>query len=241
MSQSPPDRKGVDRRTFLKVGSAGVGLLGGPYFAADFAWAASVPGDTPEERAVNGARALKKTLDLNVLIWGQYYPGKMRELATDFKEKTGIGVGATQDLVTFQIPARAMAEAVAKSSAFDIVHVGAGMIPTLVNAGYLQPLNKFMEQGGMVYRSVGPLSLQTHYHGENYGFVTDGNVMATGIRKDLFENPESARFADKQGKPLKWPETWEEYLRWPGSSRGRPTSTASPTCAPGTGAARCGS
>jgi spermidine/putrescine-binding protein len=130
----------VSRRAFLKVtGAAGASVFGGPYFAADFAWAASVPGDTPEERAINGAKALKKNLDLNVLIWGQYFPGKMRALAADFKEKTGIGVGATQDLVTFQIPARVMAEAVAKSSAFDIVHVSAGMIPTLANAGYIQP------------------------------------------------------------------------------------------------------
>jgi multiple sugar transport system substrate-binding protein len=214
MNETRRDRRTVSRRTFLKAaGAVGASVFGGPYFAADFAWGASVAGETPEERAINGAKALKKNLDLNVLIWGQYFPGKMRELATDFKEKTGIGVGATQDLVTFQIPARVMAEAVAKSSAFDIVHVSAGMIPTLVNAGYLQPLSKLMEQGGMVYRSVGPLSLQTHYHGENYGFVTDGNVMATGIRKDLFDNPEERkRFADKHGKPMTWPETWDDYL-----------------------------
>jgi ABC-type glycerol-3-phosphate transport system substrate-binding protein len=214
MSEARPNRTVVSRRTFLTMaGAVTAGALGREALLADPAWGAQVQGDTPEARAINGARALKKNLDLKVLIWGQYYPGKMRELAADFKEKTGIGVGATQDLVTFQIPARVMAEAVAKSSAFDIVHVGAGMIPTLVNAGYLQPLNTFMERGGMVYRSVGPLSRQTHYHGENYGLVTDGNVMATGIRKDLFENPdERKRFADKHGKPMKWPETWDDYL-----------------------------
>lgn len=214
MSEARANRGVVSRRTFLGVaGAVAAGALGGEPLLSDPAWGAQVQGDTPEARAINGARALKKKLDLNILIWGQYYPGKMRELAADFKEKTGIGIGATQDLVTFQIPARAMAEAVAKSGAFDIIHLSASMIPTLVNAGYLQPLNQFMERGGMVYRSVGPLSRQTYYHGENYGFVTDGNVMATGIRKDLFENAdERKRFADKHGKPLKWPETWDDYL-----------------------------
>ncbi len=215
MKEKREGQKGMDRRTFLKVaGAAGAGALGGQSFATDVAWGGSqVAGETPEERAINGARALKKNIDLNVLIWGQYYAGRMRELAAEFKEKTGIGIGATQDLGVFAIAPRVMAEAMVKSSAFDIVHVSAAMIPTLVNAGYLQPLNTFMERGGMVYRSVGPQTLQTYYHGENYGFVTDGNVMATGLRKDLFENPDARkRFEDKHSKPMKWPETWDDYL-----------------------------
>jgi len=204
----------TDRRTFLKgTAAAGASLLGGPFFAADFAWAASVPGDTPEQRAINGAKALKKNVDLNILIWGQYFNGRMRELAAEFKEKTGIGIGGVQDLGIVAIPGKVMAESMARSSAFDIVHVGAGMIPTLANAGYLQPFDKFMEKGGMVYRSVGPQVEQTRYHGEYYGFVTDGNVHMTGLRKDLFDNPtERKRFEDKHGKPMKWPETWDDYL-----------------------------
>jgi len=206
---------GVNRRTFLKMtGATGAGLLATRSPGLSVAWGASqVEGETPEERAVNGAKALKKTIDLNVLIWGQLYAGTMRELAAEFKQKTGIGIGAIQDVPIGAISGRVMAEAVARSSAFDIVHLGAGMIPTLVNAGYVLPLNKLMERGGMIYRSVGPQSLQTWYHGENYGFVTDGNVMATGLRKDVFENPEERkRFEDQHGKPMKWPETWDDYL-----------------------------
>ncbi len=207
-------RRGVDRRTFLKAaGAAGAGVLATRYPGLGVAWGGSaVSGETPEERAINGAKALKKKVDLNVAIWGQYFNGKMKELADEFKEKTGIGIGTAVDINIFQMPQRIMAEAVARSKAFDIVHMSAAMVPTLAHAGYLQPLNKFMERGGMVYRSVGPQSLQTRYHGENYGFVTDGNVMATGLRKDLFENPdERKRFEDQHGNPMKWPETWEEY------------------------------
>ncbi len=215
MRKKNQGRRGIDRRTFLRVaGAAGAAAAAHRYPHLGVAWGgAAVSGDTPEERAINGAKALKKDLNLNILIWGQYYPGKMKELAEEFKQKTGIGIGAIQDVGVFAIPARAMAEAMAKSSAFDIIHTSAAMIPTLANAGYIQPFNSFMERGGMIYRSVGPQTQQTHYHGENYGFVTDGNVHATGLRKDLFENPEERkRFEDKHGKPMKWPETWDDYI-----------------------------
>ena len=214
MSDTGADRTGMDRRTFLKMtGAAGAGALAGPHLT-DVAWGAQVPGDTPEERAINGAKALKKNIDLNILIWGQFYNGKMRELAAEFKEKTGIGIGGVQDLTIVAISAKAMAESLAKSSAFDIIHIDAPMIPTLVNAGYIMPFDKFMERGGMIYRSVAPpIVEQSRYHGETYGFVTDGNVHATALRKDYFENPEERkRFEDQHGKPLKWPETWDDYL-----------------------------
>jgi len=209
------DRREIDRRAFLKTaGAVGAVAAAQRYPHLGVAWGASkVSGETPEERAINGAKALKKKVDLNIAIWGQYYNGKMRELAEEFKEKTGIGIGTAVDIAIFQMPQRVMAEAVARGKAFDIVHVSAAMIPTLANAGFLQPLNKFMERGGMIYRSVGPAVQQTHYHGENYGFVTDGNILATALRKDLFENPEERkRFEDKHGKPLKWPETWDDYF-----------------------------
>jgi len=213
------DRAGkatMDRRTFLKLagGAGATSTLAGRYPHLGVAWGASqVSGDTPEERAINGAKAFNKNIDLNLLTWGVLYSGKMRDLAAEFKQKTGIGIGAVQDTAIGAIPARVMAEAIARSSAFDIVHVSAAMIPTLANAGYVLPLNPLMERGGMVYRSVGPQSLQTWYHGENYGFVTDGNVMATGLRKDVFENPEERkRFEDRHGKPMRWPETWDDYL-----------------------------
>jgi multiple sugar transport system substrate-binding protein len=205
----------MDRRAFLKAtGAAGAGAIAWRFPHLGVAWGgAAVSGATPEERAINGAKALGKKVDLNIAIWGQYYNGKMLELAEEFKQKTGIGIGTAVDINIFQMPQRVMAEALARSTAFDLVHMHASMVPTLANAGYLQPLNKFMERGAMVYRSVGAQSQQTHYHGENYGFVTDGNVHATGIRKDLFENPEERKkFQDKHGKELKWPETWDEYV-----------------------------
>src|SRR3546814_3504400 len=51
----------------------------------------------------------------------------------------------------------------------------------------------------------------TTYKGKTYGITTDGNVHTQMIRKDLFEDPEESKaFADKHGKEMAWPETWED-------------------------------
>ncbi len=110
------------------------------------------------------------------------------------------------------MPQKVMAEAVARSKAFDIIHVDATMIPTLANAGYLQPLDKFMERGGYKLVSNGPQAEICRYRGETYGILTDGNVHTSFVRKDLVEEHRK-RFEDKFGKKLEWPETWDDYIQ----------------------------
>ena len=203
------------RRDFLKLagGAGAAAALGGRALEPGVAWGGSaVSGATEEERAINGAKALQKKVDLNVLIWAQYYKGQVEKLSADFKEKTGIGVGAIQDVNIFQMPQKVMAEAVARSKAFDIIHVDATMIPTLANAGYLQPLDKFMERGGYKLVSNGPQAEICRYRGETYGILTDGNVHTSFVRKDLMEEHRK-RFEDKFGKKLEWPETWDDYIQ----------------------------
>ena len=49
------------------------------------------------------------------------------------------------------------------------------------------------------------------YKGNTYGIPTDGNVHIQYVRKDLLENPDNQkRFADKHGKKLEFPQTWED-------------------------------
>src|SRR5674536_370723 len=44
-----------------------------------------------------------------------------------------------------------------------------------------------------------------------YKRQTDGNVHIQYVRKDIIEDPDNKkRFADKFGKELKFPQTWEE-------------------------------
>ncbi len=199
----------ISRRGFLKrAGIAGAVVAGSRVGSPGMAWGA----EAVEERLVNAGKALKKKVELNALVWGQYLRGQSQKLANDFKEKTGIGIGGTMDVNPFVMAQKAMAEAVARSGKFDLIHVDLNMVPTLVNAGMLEPLNKHMERVGYKYESVGPMTEMSKYHGETYGLITDGNVYHLQIRKDYFENPEERKkFEDKHGRPMKWPDTWEEY------------------------------
>lgn len=198
----------IKRRSFLKLSGLGAAAVLSPVAARA---AGAVAGATPEERAINGARALKKKVGLNLLMWGQFYKGQTTKLAREFEERTGIGIANVTDVSAFAMPQRVMAEAVARSAAFDIVHVDAHMFPSLVAADYVQPLDKLMERGGYVLESVGPQAQFCRYRGETYGLMTDGNVMTMFVRKDLVEQHQK-RYEDRFGRKFAVPDTYEEYF-----------------------------
>ena len=88
------------------------------------------------------------------------------------------------------------------------------MIPSLASAGYLEPLDEYMKKANFKIEAVGDYGSFMTYGGHTYGIPTDGNVHIQYVRKDLIEDPDNKkRFADKFGKELKFPETWEENLR----------------------------
>lgn len=193
------------RRGMIKAGltAAATGML--PMGMFGNAWAAA-----EDDRIVAAAKAAGGA-DLNGMIWSLYYRN-MSNIADDFKAKTGIGVKSIQDISIFQIPQRAMAEALSRSSEFDFFHVDSNMIPSLASAGLLEPLDPYMEKAGYKLDMVGKYSNFMRYRGDTYGIPTDGNVHIQYLRKDLMENPdEKKKFADQHGRELVWPETWEEY------------------------------
>ncbi len=62
MNETRKDCRRVDRRTFLRVtGTVGAGLLAGEPLFSDPAWGAQIQGETPEERAINGAKLSRRT------------------------------------------------------------------------------------------------------------------------------------------------------------------------------------
>src|SRR3546814_15031451 len=84
-------------------------------------------------------------------------------------------------------------------------------MPSLVSARLLEPLDEYLEAADFKLNAVGFYSRFTHYKGKTYGITTDGNVHTQMIRKDLFEDPEESKaFADKHGKEMARPETWED-------------------------------
>lgn len=196
---------GLHRRTFIRAGMAAA--LTGP-------WVLRHPGRAeagPEEDNIVTAAKKAGGAELNGMIWSLYYRN-MERLSDEFKGLTGIGVKNIQDISIFQIPQRAMAEALSRSPQFDFFHVDSNMIPSLASAGLLEPLDPYIAEARYKLDMVGNFASFMKYRDKTYGIPTDGNVHVQIIRKDYFENPEEQkRFADKHGRPLTWPKTWEEH------------------------------
>jgi len=193
----------VSRRNLLKGGLGLTVLNTVPFARSAFAQA------DENDRIVAAAKKIGKT-DVRGMIWSNYYI-PMQPSMEEFRKLTGIGVGGVQDISIFDIPQRAMAEALSRSPQFDFFHVDAGMIPSLASAGLLEPLDSYMKTANFKIDAVGEYNKLFTYRGQTWGVPTDGNVHNQYVRKDLLEDPDNQkRFADKHGKPLKFPETWDD-------------------------------
>src|SRR5215510_12244065 len=165
-----------------------------------------------EERVVTAAKPLGAG-EVTGMIWSPYLV-PMQPVIAEFKKQTGIGLGAVQDISIFDAPQRAMAEALSRSPQFDFIHIDSNMIPSLASAGYLEPLDEYMKKADFKIEAVADYANFMTYKGQTFGVPTDGNVHIQYVRKDLVENPDNKKkYADKYGKELKFPETWEEEYR----------------------------
>jgi len=164
-----------------------------------------------EDRIIASAKKLSAT-NVTGMLWANYQVA-LAPILKDFNDATGINLDKMLDISSFDIPSRAMAEALSKSPEFDFFHVDSSMIPSLASAGLLEPLDEYMESAGFKINAIGNFGRFMTFKGKTYGMPTDGNVHVQFIRKDLFENPDERKaFADKHGRELTWPETWEEEI-----------------------------
>lgn len=194
------------RRRVLKYGLAAAAT--GPWVLRHVGAAAA---GSQEDRIIQAAKRTKPA-ELNGMIWSLYYRGPMTEQQKTFRELGGIGVGNIQDISTAQIAQRTMAEAISRSDKLDFFHLDLGMIPSLVSAGLLEPLDEYMQEVGYELDMLGNFGNFMRYKGKTYALPTDGNVYIQVIRKDWFENPDEQKaFADRHGRELTWPKTWEEH------------------------------
>jgi len=196
----------INRRNALLGGLSVAAMSGLPLGGLRRAFAA-----TEEEMIISAAKEAGGA-DLNGMIWSLYYRN-MERLAQEFKEASGVGVGAIQDISVFQIPQRAMAEALSQSGEFDFFHVDSNMIPSLASAGLLEPLDAYIEAAGVnpADNMVGNFGNFMRYKGQTFGVPTDGNVHIEYVRKDLLDDPdENKKFEDQHGRKMTYPETWEE-------------------------------
>lgn len=194
------------RRNLLKSGLSVAALSGLPLGGLQRVMAAS------EEQLIIDAAKKAGGADLNGMIWSLYYRN-MKRLSEEFKKASGTGVGKIQDISIFQIPQRSMAEALSQSGEFDFFHIDSNMIPSLASAGLIEPLDKYMKAAGVnpANNMVGNFGNFMRFGGNTYGVPTDGNVHIEFVRKDLLEDPEERKkFADKYGREMAFPKTWEE-------------------------------
>jgi len=194
------------RRQIMKAGAvaAATGVL-------PTALTSSALAGAEEDRIVANAKKLGAT-EVTGILWANYQIA-MSPIIKSFGEATGITLPKTLDISILDTPPRAMAEALSKSGEFDFFHLDSNMIPSLASAGLLEPLDDYMEAAGFKINAVGDFGKFMTYKGKTYGMPTDGNVMVQFVRKDLFENPDEKKaFADKHGREMTWPETWEEEL-----------------------------
>ncbi|MFN0299164.1 MAG: extracellular solute-binding protein [Burkholderiales bacterium] len=194
------------RREFIKGGIGLTVLNSVPWAKHAFAQA------DENDRIIQAAKGIPAT-ELRGMIWSPYFI-PMQSTMQEFKAATGIGVGNIQDISIFDIPQRAMAEALSKSPQFDFFHIDAGMIPSLVSAGLIEPLDQYMKKANFKIDAVGDYGKLVTYKNQTYGIPTDGNVHVQCVRKDLMEEPTAKkRFEDKFGKAPKFPETWDDEFQ----------------------------
>lgn len=161
---------------------------------------------------VAAAKGIGKT-DLKAVIWSNFYV-PLQPPMEEFRKATGIGITDIKDISTPTIPQAAMAEALTRSPDFDLIHLGSEMIPSLVSAGFLEPLDEYMQKAKFKMNAVGDYGQLATYDGKTYGIITDGNIFVQQVRKDLMENADNKKkFEDKFGKPLAYPQNWDDEYR----------------------------
>lgn len=204
---------------------AAAGLL---FAAAATAGAATAPGKTVEERAVNGAKGYLKKIGVQKLeqtmmlvsLFAKAQPKYLEE----WEKLTGIKIKTIEYGYT-EIPAKIMAEAVAKTGQYDIFNHQMYMLPDAVEAGVVIPLDQYATVGKPYFDDI-PKTLRNemYYRGKLYTFFTDGDQTVLALRKDILDLPEArkafkAKFAWEPGCPETWKQ-WEELASFYNGKKG---------------------
>lgn len=230
--------KKLTRREFLKVaGAAGGAIALGsvleacapaqPPAATPTAPAAApaeaVAGATPEERALNGIKALKaagkiKDGDTFVIMHHSGQRNQIVPAMEEFNKLTGLNFQNAEVGLEGDIYTKAMNEAVVRSGSYDGFLTFVNWIGDMAEAGLIVDLtdwfakyNPEIDSGPNAY--VPPLDrFTTTYKGRRYAVGADNDAFSMFYRKDMFDDPnEQKKYEDKYGKKLALPQTWDEF------------------------------
>jgi len=142
----------------------------------------------------------------------------MQKQIPKFEEITGIKVeleiGPMDNVVGKEILALESG-----TGAYDLISIPYQFLGQLVENGYLQPLDPFLNRKDLNLEDFdksdlisGMVSASGEWKGVSYGIPSNSCIMIMFYRKDIFENPEEkAAFKAKYGYELKVPVNWIQY------------------------------
>ena len=180
--------------------------------------AGTIAGNTVEERAVNGAKAyLKKIgvqkLELNMMLTSLFAKAQPKYLE-EWERLTGIKIKtAGMEFGYTDIPAKIMAEAVAKTGQYDLFNHQMYMVPDAAESGVVAPLDEWAAVGKPYFDDI-PKTLRNemYYRGKLYAVFTDGDQTVMALRKDILDLPEARKaFKAKFGYEPGCPDTWKHW------------------------------
>ena len=202
-------------------------LLGITVFVASTVIAAMVhPGKTVEERAINGAKAYVKKHNLKnptqTMLLSSLYKNAMPKYVQQWEKLTGVKI-KTLPFGYTDIPAKIMAEAVAKTGKYDIFNDFPYSMPDAGGAGVFQPLDAYMAMGKPDLSGIPTGLMQMAYKGKHYTFILDGDHIALFLRTDIMKLG-AAEYKAKFGKAPGCPDTmaeWEQMAKFFHTKKGQ--------------------
>jgi len=193
---------------------------------AGVASAQTVPGNTVEERAINGAKAYLKKIGVDKLeqtmMMVSLFAKAQPKYLDEWEKLTGIRIKTIEYGYT-EIPAKIMADAIAKTGQYDIYNHQMYMLPDAVEAGAVLALDDFAARGKPYFEDIAKtLRSEMYYKGKLYTFFTDGDQTVLALRKDLVELPGARKaFKAKFGWEPGCPDTWKQWEELASFFRGK--------------------
>lgn len=138
----------------------------------------------------------------------------VRPVISAFRDATGIAITLTETPVD-DINTQLALDTMSGEGDYDLALPATFGLPDLATSGAIIPLTEFArryEPDG--FRRDILYDIGDRFDGDVYGFQADGDTYVMFYHKDLLENPdEAARYADRYGRRLAVPDTWEELDR----------------------------
>ena len=145
------------------------------------------------------------------LLYPQGALDNIKPVTDSFSAATNISFEFIQTTVD-DINTKILIDTAMQKNSFDIALPSTFGIPDLAEAGALEDLSRYAEKyENKIGYSPSLYALGDRYKASFYGYQTDGDVYLMFFHKDCMQNlDEQKRFADKYGKPLALPTSWNE-------------------------------